>query len=85
MHKEAIETGEKTLSAKRENFRELDMAIIYLLTGEFEKSVQSLDYLNQQGGYISVEVLKIDPLWDRLKEMDSFKALINNPEYQVNL
>ena len=65
--------------------RELDMAKILLMIGENDEVISKLEFLLQQNGYISVELLKKDPFWDPLREIDSFKALIKNPKYQIYL
>ena len=92
MRKEALEAGSKALSimnisvdAMRGFLREHDMAKILLLVGEFDQCISKLEFLLQQNGNMTVELLKLNPFWDPLREMDAFKALINNPKYQVNL
>jgi len=52
---------------------------------EYDDSITKLEFLLQQNGYLSVELLKRDPFWDPLRELDAFKALIENPKYQINL
>ncbi|MCK5278163.1 MAG: hypothetical protein KAK04_06480, partial [Cyclobacteriaceae bacterium] len=88
----AIEAGRKAIEIRGLNkdayfgfYREMDMAKILLMIGEHDKSIAKLEFLLQQNGNISVELLKLDPFWEPLRELDEFKALINNPEYQINL
>jgi hypothetical protein len=38
-----------------------------------------------ENGYLSVELLKKDPIWDPLREVAAFRELIENPEYQISL
>jgi len=92
MTEEAMEANSKALSlmnisidALRGVYRELDMAKILMMIGDNDEAIKKLDYLLQQYSFISVELLKIDPFWDPLRETDSFKALIENPKYQINL
>ena len=92
MKEEALEANNKALSlmnisidALRGVYRELDMAKILMMIGDNDKAIKKLDYLLQQYSFISIELLKIDPFWDPLRETDSFKALIENPKYQINL
>jgi len=86
----AMEMGSKALNimsipidAWRGFSRELDMAKILLMNGELAKTVIKLEFLIEQNGYLSVELLKNDPFWDPLRKRDDFKALIENPNYQV--
>ena len=92
MTKEAMEAGNQALAIMNLSpdsnagfFRELDMARILLMIGQYEDAISRLEFLIQQSGYLSVERLKIDPFWDPLRELDAFKTLIENPKYQVNL
>ena len=88
----AIEAGRKAVEIRGLNkdayfgfYREMDMAKILLMVGEYEEAIAKLEFLLSQNGSISIELLKLDPFWNPIKEMDGFKAIINNPEYQVNL
>jgi prolyl oligopeptidase len=62
-----------------------DFPSILLMTGEHDEAIEKLEFLIQRNGLLSVEILKRDPLWDPLREINAFKALIENPEYQINL
>jgi len=92
MTEEAMAAGNKALAiinisvdALRGFHRELDMAKILLMIGEYDKAIAKLEFLLQRNGWISVELLKKDPFWDPLRDIDAFKALIKNPKYQINL
>ena len=61
------------------------MARILLMIGENDEAIAKLDFLLQRDGRISVEWLRKDPFLDPLRELDAFKALIENPKYQINL
>jgi hypothetical protein len=74
-----------SIDAFRGFYRELDMARILLMIGEYDEAIAKLEFLLQQNGLISVELLKKDPLWDPLRDIEAFKALIANPKYQINL
>ena len=67
----------------RGTYREYDMARILVMVGNHNQAISKLEYLLEQHKILSVEQLKIDPFWDRLREFDEFEALINNPKYQV--
>ncbi|MCK5367844.1 MAG: tetratricopeptide repeat protein, partial [Cyclobacteriaceae bacterium] len=92
MKKEAIEAGERALDIL--NFSndayagyayEMGMVKILVIVGEYKDALTRLDNIISRHGGISVEVLKLDPFWNPIRDMDGFKAIINNPEYQVNL
>jgi len=74
-----------SVDAWRGFFRELDMARILLMIGDYGEAIAKLEFLLQQNRFISVELLRKDPFWDPLRELDAFKALIENPKYQINL
>jgi len=84
MTKEALAAGNKALSimdisvdAWRGFYRELDMAKILVMTGRHNEAIVKLEYLLQQNGYLSVELLKKDPIWDPLREVAAFRELID--------
>ena len=92
MKEEAIKAGIKALSiiniskdAVEGFYRELDMARILSMTGKYDEAITKLEFLLQRNGNLSIELLKRDPFWDPLRDIDAFKALIENPEYQVSL
>ncbi len=92
MKEEAMEANNKALSlmnssidALRGVYRELDMARILVLLGNNDGAIEKLEFLLQQYSFLSVELLKNDSFWDPLREMESFKIMINNPKYQINL
>ena len=91
MKEEAINSGNKALSimnisldALEGFYRELDMARILCMIGEYEESITKLEFLLQTNGNLSVELLKRNPFWDPMRDIDSFKALIENPKYKVS-
>ena len=88
----AIEAGRKAieiLGFKKDAlwgfYAEMDMTKILLMVGEYDEVLSRIENLLDQSGYISIELLKIDPFWNPIKEMDRFKELISNPKYQINL
>jgi len=92
MTEEAMAANNKALAiinisvdAFRGFYRELDMARILLMIGRYDEAISKLEFLLQQNGLISVELLKKDPFWKPLRDMAAFKALIENPDYQINL
>ena len=74
-----------SIDALRGGYREIDMARILMMLGDNDKTIEKLEILLQQYSFLSVEILKNDPFWDPLRKLESFKTLINNPKYQINL
>ncbi len=54
-------------------YREMDLAKIYTMVGEYDLAIDRLDYLLSIPGELSVPYIKIDPIW---------KSLLNNPRFQ---
>ncbi len=53
-------------------YREVDLAKIYTMVGEYELAIDKVDYLLSIPGELSVPYIKIDPVW---------KPLFNNPRF----
>ena len=92
LKEQAIQTGKKalelmnfTINAHGGLWTEIDIVKIFLMVGEFEDTLTRLEFIISQNGSITVEELKLNPFWNPIREMDGFKAIINNPEYQVNI
>jgi len=56
--------------------RELDLAKIYTIVGEYELAIQKLDYLLSIPGELSVPYIKIDPVWKDLLELPRMKEIL---------
>ena len=92
MKEEALKAGIKALSiinisvdAVEGFYRELDMARILVMTGKYDEAITKLEFILQKNGKLSIEMLKRDPFWDPLRNIDTFKALIENPRFLVSL
>ena len=90
MKEEALAAGNKALEIMNISvdawigfYREWDKVKILILIGNYDEAVAKLEFLLPQNGDLSIALLKNDPIWDPLREMDNFKALISNPKYQV--
>jgi hypothetical protein len=90
MKKEAKKSGEKALGMRSFStdalngyYNEINMVQILLMIGEYEKALSRLEYVISKSGFISAEILKLDPFWNPIREMEGFKAIINNPAYQA--
>ena len=55
-------------------------ANIYCMVGEFERAIERLDLLLSIPSDISVALLKIDPIWDPLRDHPRFQALLEKYE-----
>jgi tetratricopeptide (TPR) repeat protein len=82
---EAISTIDLSLSiidsskdAYRGFYRELDMARVLMMVGEYDMAVEKLEDLLEKNGLISIELLNNDPFWDPLRNRETFKSLIKN-------
>lgn len=55
---------------------EQDLAQIYTMVGEYDAAIDKLEYLLSIPSFISVAILKIDPLWDPLRQLPKFQQLL---------
>jgi len=53
------------------------LAQIYAWTGEHDRAFELLDHLLQVPSSLTVPVLKLDPVWDALRNDPRFQALID--------
>jgi len=53
------------------------LASIYAWSGEYDEALRLLDHLLQTPNGITVPLLKLDPVWDRLRKDPRFQALID--------
>jgi TolB-like protein/Flp pilus assembly protein TadD len=58
------------------------LAEIYAWVGEHDEALRLIDHLLQVPSFMSVQVLKLDPMWDPLRKDPRFQALIDR--YAVN-
>jgi len=84
---EAVESGlraTRLLPVSKDayrGFRRLqDLAKIYTLVGEKDLAIETLDSLLSIPSYIPVAMLRIDPVWDPLRDHSRFQALIKKYE-----
>ena len=52
------------------------MTMIYILTGDFNNALKQIDFLLSIPGSFSVEILKKDPIYDPLRNLPGYKAII---------
>ncbi len=89
LKEQALELGNKALEIMNFTIEkygafatELDMVKILLMVGEYDEALVRLDIIIRQNGSLTVEELKLDPFWNPVRDMEGFKAIIDNPEYQ---
>ena len=85
----AIYAGEKAVKllpvskeAYRGTFPIENLALIYVMTGKYDKALEQIDYLLSVPGFFSTKILEIDPRWAPLRNQPEFKKIIE--KYTVN-
>ena len=58
--------------------RQSDLAIIYILTGEYELALDKLEYLLSIPGSLTSWNLRLNPVYDPLRDNPRFHALVND-------
>ena len=83
----AIDEGKKGIAllplekeAYRGYYRQWDMAIIYLLLGDNNNALKQIDFILSIPGSFSVNQLKLDPLYDPLRNLPGYKEIIKKYE-----
>ena len=87
MRDKAVAEGKKGIEllplekeAYRGYYRQLDMAIIYTLIGDKNNALKQIDFILSIPGDFSVPLLKLDPVYDSLRSLPVYKAIINKYE-----
>ena len=78
--KKGIELLPLEKEAYRGYYRQWDLAIIYTLLGDNDNALKQIDYILSIPGEFSVNLLKLDPLYDSLRGLPGYKAIINKYE-----
>jgi non-specific serine/threonine protein kinase len=80
---EAIKEGKRatellpiTKEAWRGFLRELDLARIYTMVGEYDLAIDKLEYLFSIPGELSVPYIKLDPVWRPLLKFPRFQNVL---------
>ncbi len=66
--------------AYRGYYRQWDMAVIYTLLGDNDNALKQIDFILSIPGAFSVNELKLDPLYDSLRNLPGYKAIIDKYE-----
>ncbi len=73
---EAIESGLKGVELNNNGPAMYQLAFIYVMTGEYDKAIDQLEYILEIPSYITVPFLKLEPLWIPIREHPRFIALL---------
>jgi serine/threonine-protein kinase len=83
--KEAIQGGRYGVKLVPYNMNSLahfnatkDLATIYMMVGDYDEAIDKIKYLLKIPGALSIPLLKIDPLWDPLREHPRFQKLLES-------
>jgi tetratricopeptide (TPR) repeat protein len=78
----AVKLKPLTLDAWQGFKKELDLAKIYILTGENDLAMDKIEYLLTIPGELSVPLLKLDPAVDKLRSLPRFQKILKT-EYKT--
>jgi len=62
--------------ALRGTSRVRDLALIYVMVGEFDAAIDQIEFLLSIPGELSIPLLRLDPVWAPLREHPRFKKLL---------
>ena len=54
-----------------------EMARIYVMVGEYDRAIDQLEFLLSRPGYMTVHLLRLDPIWDPLRDNPRFQKLLD--------
>jgi serine/threonine protein kinase/tetratricopeptide (TPR) repeat protein len=74
--KKGIELLPLEKEAYRGFYRQLDLARIYTLTGDYNNALKQIDFVLSIPGPFTVNILKLDPLYDPLRNLPGYQALL---------
>jgi len=78
--KDAIQRGKTGLELLRNRNSARDMAHIYIMVEEFDSAINEIEYLLSVPEALSIPLLKIDPLWDPLRDHPRFQKLLESEQ-----
>jgi len=84
---EAIQEAEKAVEllpvskeAYRGYFRVKDLAHVYVMVGEYDAAIDQLEFLLSFPGNMSIPLLRLNPIWDPLRDHPRFQKLLEGGE-----
>ncbi|MEJ2613516.1 MAG: protein kinase [Ignavibacteriaceae bacterium] len=81
----AIELSTSLTGAWRKYTHSRYLAVIYTLTGEQENALKQIDFLLSNPTGFSVNILKLDPLYDPLRNLPEYKRIIEKYSSEIPL
>ena len=72
----AVELLPVSKEAWRGCYRVKDLARIYVMVGEFDAAIDQLEFLLSVPGEMSIHLLRLDPVWEPLRDHRRFKKLL---------
>jgi tetratricopeptide (TPR) repeat protein len=82
----ALEILDFTKDAQGGTFPETGMVRILVMVGDYDQALERLERIIKHTGFtINVEILKLDPFWDPVRNNAKFQEIIKNPDYQIEL
>jgi TolB-like protein len=88
-NKKAIESAQKAVKLKPMKMdvwqgfdKENDLASVYILAGDYDQAMDKIEYLLTIPGELSVPLLKIDPAYDKLRDLPRFQKILTT-EYKT--
>ena len=83
LNEKAIYEGKKGIEllplekeAYRGYYRQWDLARIYTLSGDYNNALKQIDFILSIPGTFTINILKLDPLYDPLRNLPGYKAII---------
>lgn len=83
LNKKAVYEGKKGIEllplekeAYRGFYRQSDLAEIYTLIGDYNNALKQIDFILSIPGTFTTNILKLDPLFDPLRNLPGYKAII---------
>jgi TolB-like protein/Flp pilus assembly protein TadD len=61
-----------------------NLALVYLMTGEYDLALDQIDYLLSIPGFFSVSLLQLDPRWDPLRTHPRYAQLLQKYQHEHN-
>jgi len=57
-----------------------DLALVYLMVGEYDAALDQIEYLLSIPSWVSVSLLRLDPRYDPLRNLPRFQKLLQQPD-----
>jgi serine/threonine-protein kinase len=60
-----------------------DLALIYTMVGEYEKAIDQIEYLLSIPSQLTLQMLRVDPVWNPLREHPRFRRLLEEDKQYI--